>query len=102
MKNVVVTNNAGMDYGGGAAIKFSSNVLITGGTFAGNISNRGGGLWLDTTQGTIEGVTITGNAAIQDGGGVNASSSMFTLKKDLIFGNTATTGPDYTGGITFM
>jgi fibronectin-binding autotransporter adhesin len=98
IKNAVVADNIGAVVGGGMAICQSIHVLISGGLVTGNFAQDGGGILLDNADGTIQGVTITGNAASQTGGGVDGLGLIAVLlNHDTIFGNSAVTGPDVSG-----
>ena len=94
IKNDTISNNVGGGYGGGLAVSISQNVTITGGLITGNIASRGGGVFLYHTKLTVEGVTITGNTALNDGGGMIVFDSTATIQVAKITANTGTTSPD--------
>jgi hypothetical protein len=125
--NNVVRNNTAADTGGGMDLDNDSSV-VRGGEVSGNVASRGGGInmYLGAWNGaTIEDVVITGNRAARgggiqlddnfqpvamrgltiadnvadDGGGLYARATNFTLTRSVFKGNRANNrgGGIYTG-----
>jgi hypothetical protein len=93
VKNAIVTDNRSVDYGGGLDIDVSQTVLVKGGLVAGNVSDKGGGMFLQNAAGSVTGTTITGNAATNEGGGVLQFSSV-NLTLATIIANSAPAAAD--------
>ena len=105
LKTDTITDNLGGGYAGGVNITSSKLVTITGGSITDNFANRGGGLFLYHTTSSVEGVTISGNAALGDGGGVLVFDSDATLQIAKITANSAASSPDVSNvasAITFV
>ena len=92
-------NTAG---GNGGGIVASSNISITGGTIgsngsdiAGNSAQNGGGLFVVSDGSitvTVNGGTITGNTATQNGGGVFTTSTMTLTAGTISYNNAGKDG----------
>ena len=102
IQNVVVSGNVAVD-GGGLAILNTPNFHVTGGAFRGNSAQYGGAIFDLNSTGSISGVTISGNAATRQGGGVfQSGAGMVTLQIAKVHANTAPDGPDVFGTFTFV
>ena len=76
---------------------------VIGGSFTGNSSPKGGGIYIHTSTGSILGVTISGNTATVVGGGVcQAGVGTVTLQIAKVIANSAPLGPDVYGTFTFV
>ena len=80
-------------YGGSGLELTLQNLVLTGGFVGG--SNYGGGVYINGSTLTMEGVEINGNDA-DYGGGVYVNSGTFTMKSGTISGNKSTS---YGGGM---
>jgi len=97
----VVGNDA--DSAGGAIILYSSSEysVIENSMISGNRAVDGGGIDCHTTAPTITNCTITGNRAAGEGGGVRfTSGSLPTVMNSLLWGDSASTGPEIWIGTT--
>ena len=102
IQNAVVSGNFAVD-GGGLAILTTPNFHVTGGSFRGNYALAGGAIYVFNSTGSISGVTISGNAATNQGGGVfQSGAGMVTLQIAKVHANTAPDGPDVFGAFTFV
>ena len=107
--NTAVSNNTAFNGGGFYAHDLGS-FTINGGSFTGNAAIDGAGIGIGSTvtgqTGSISGVSITGNAAEDIGGGVFNTGShpaAITLQIAKVIANTAVTDPDVAGpDITFV
>lgn len=95
--------SGGADSIGAGIINFDENLTLDGMTISGNAATGdGGGLWNDGVEGvlTIRNSTISGNTAGDDGGGmyVEDTGGLLTIANTTISGNTATGAG---GGIYF-
>jgi predicted outer membrane repeat protein len=105
IKGVIATaNDVTGGRGGGLAIEGTStvNFQVTGGSFTSNSAVNGGGIYIGSSNGSIRGVTISGNVATSDGGGVEELTSTVTLQIAKVTANTAPVGPDVSGTFTFV
>ena len=75
MNEVEYLGNSAQYTGGGAHIH-GGVVNISNGSFEDNSAREGGGLYLLCNTSYLEGITFTGNTAIQSGGGICNRSSM--------------------------
>ncbi|MHC4738933.1 MAG: right-handed parallel beta-helix repeat-containing protein, partial [Planctomycetota bacterium] len=89
-------NRGGGLYGGvGGAPLTGTTVIINNSTFDGNLSQYGGGIYLDSVELTIgDGSIISDNRATGDGGGMCLVETDFAIDDSIITGNTA----DFGGG----
>jgi hypothetical protein len=96
-------NKADTTDGGGISFAAAAtDVSISAATFATNFAGRnGGGIEIAATFAprtlTLGGITITGNTAIGNGGGINVDAGTLTLSASAIQNNSAAGG----GGIRF-
>jgi len=105
IKGVIATaNNVTDGRGGGLAIEGTSTVSfqVSGGSFTSNSAVNGGGIYIGSSNGSIMGVTVSGNVATSDGGGVEELTSTVTLQIAKVTANTAPVGPDVSGTFTFV
>jgi len=96
----IIMNNTATEDGGGiyiyGAISTTTPPIVSGNTITGNVVSggvyqRGGGLWVNSTNIVIEQNTISGNTAV-DGGGIYLSGDVDNVFRDnIVTGNTATT-----------
>jgi parallel beta-helix repeat protein len=98
-----LTITAGNAEDGGGIVNFDEDLILDGVTISGNTaSNNGGGLWADGFEMdlTIRNSIISGNTAGNDGGGINVdySGGPLLIQDSQITGNTAN---DSGGGIYF-
>jgi hypothetical protein len=83
-----VLSNTVDDSGGGIAV--SGPITLTGVTIQGNIAAAdGGGLFNDDDTATLTNVTISGNAAAGNGGGVFNNSGVMTVTNATVTSNEA-------------
>jgi hypothetical protein len=103
IQNTTVANNRGAYYGGGLYFDDGANLVVLNSTFSGNQASQGGdaegsGGAIQITDLTgsalIANSTISGNSAIDNGGGINLESGSLTLEQATISGNTAGAGGD--------
>jgi hypothetical protein len=73
---VKFTGNFADSVGGGLEIVSAANFHVRGGSFADNGAREGGGIFLFNASGSIRGVTISGNSATEQGGGVLNGGAM--------------------------
>jgi hypothetical protein len=97
LENVEIRNSKGAN--GGAVFDAGgfmnlTNVSITGNTATGD----GGGLWLDLSQDNLTNVTLSGNHADGNGGGINHNIGPAALQNVTVASNTA----GGTGGGIFL
>jgi CSLREA domain-containing protein len=89
----------------GGAIAVGGMVEIANVTISGNQANLGGGLYVfSDARATANNLTIAGNNAASQGGGVLAESSAFigippTITNSILAGNSARTDPDCSGPV---
>ena len=99
-----ISNNYSVDYGGGIIAIGYGSVELRGGTISGNTSDAvGGAIWSNKSVTIFEGVSITGNKAV-DGGGICTYNTSLTINGGNITNNTVTTGNGggvYLNGGTF-
>lgn len=106
--NSKVTGNiARTENGGGLYFTGTPSFHISGGTITGNSAVDGGGIYAYNSTGSILGVTISGNAASAEGGGVLHSGvdggiGTVTLQIAKVIGNSAPTDPNTSGPFTFV
>jgi len=95
--NTIMGNIAG-DNGGGIYVQIFwaqlDNNIITG-----NMAENGGGIWLegsgDAAYPIVNNSTISGNRAVDMGGGICCRSYLFAwIENSILWGNTAPTGPE--------
>ncbi|MEQ1644609.1 MAG: choice-of-anchor Q domain-containing protein, partial [Pyrinomonadaceae bacterium] len=96
--NSTISGNSAVLFGGGLYGAFT----VTNSTIHGNsTSNAGAGFSVSTGQTlTINNSTIAGNTASGQGGGVQNSGGTVNSSSSIFAGNTATTGPDFSGTLT--
>lgn len=108
LDNVTLADNttgANPGNGGGMHISGAGNASITGGTVSGNTAAReGGGLWNSAGLMTVDGTTVSENAANGDaaddgGGGLFNSTGRMELSDVTVIGNTATGMAGSGGGV---
>jgi hypothetical protein len=103
LKNVTVSGNVAGGNGGGVIIGNTADFHISGGSFTNNQAANGGGIELVASAGSIVGTTISGNDAAGTGGGIyQTGAGTVTVQAAKVFGNTATTDPDFFGIFTFV
>ena len=102
IQSVVVSGNFASSQGGGLMIGNTPNFHVTGGAFRGNSAKYGGAIFVFDSTGSISGVTISGNAATVQGGGVFQSAGAVTLQIGKVHANTAPDGADVFGTFTFV
>jgi hypothetical protein len=90
----------------GGAIYVTGSATVTNSTIAHNSSSYGGGIWV-TGQGTltVTDSTISGNYAVDAGGGVGVeeySAATISTRNTIIAGNTAFHGADVSGFVTSL
>ena len=91
-------NLAGVD--GGAVAAVATMVDIADSEFVNNAAVRGGGLLLDGASGGVQGVTLSGNRADSEGGGLAViGGSALLLSRLTVWSNEAATRG---GGISFV
>ncbi|HCU25833.1 MAG TPA: hypothetical protein DF383_12515, partial [Deltaproteobacteria bacterium] len=92
IENCTFTGNKalGGDFGDGAAIYVSMGATLKNVSVVGNeASNDGGGLYVEvTTPTTINNLTIAGNKAAKNGGGIFLKSGTLNFSNSIIAGNT--------------
>ncbi len=95
---VVSGNNSGPDAGGGLRT-FAGQVDVVDSTFVGNQASQGGAIWIegnDESILTLRNTTISGNSAIDSGGGIVTAFGSTTIINSTITDNRADS--DGTGG----
>ncbi|RPH02766.1 MAG: DUF1565 domain-containing protein, partial [bacterium TMED46] len=109
VNNVTVRNNTALMMGGGINV-YSANVNMTDVEIHDNIClgttyngfsdvGHGGGLFLNETWGTYDGMNIHDNEASMNGGGVwSSEGSAWTMSNSIVKGNVA---PYFGGGFGF-
>ena len=109
VNNVIVRNNTALMMGGGINV-YSANVNMTDVEIHDNIClgttyngfpdvGHGGGLFLNETWGTYDGMNIHDNEASMNGGGVwSSEGSAWTMSNSIVKGNVA---PYFGGGFGF-
>jgi len=107
LKNVTATNNVALNSGGAfASVILGGSFSITGGSMKGNIAKNGGAIDVTVGGGTISGAVISGNIATGKGGGLYAGNAVtaadLTVQIAKVTGNTAPTGPDVSGPMTYV
>jgi hypothetical protein len=107
LKNVTATDNVALNFGGAfASALLGGSFSITGGSMKGNIAKDGGAIGVLTGGGSITGAIISGNIATAKGGGLYASGLVtaadLTVQIAKVTGNTAPTGPDVSGPMTYI
>lgn len=91
-----------VDRGGGAVLNYQGNLTIQGSTISGNAANQGGGgiynYFSDTVA--IQDSTISGNSASRGGGIADYFGTVMTVQNSMVSGNTANRvgGGIYTDG----
>ena len=104
-KSVVATGNFAGNNGGGMEIENTPVFHVSGGSFTGNDSNEGGGIMAYNSTGSILNVTISGNVAKTEGGGVyngGFAPGAVTLQVAKVTGNGAPAHPDVAGPFTYV
>lgn len=81
--------NTAVEQGGGLHSSGTSNVTITGGTVSANSANIGGGLYFDLGTMIVDAVTVSGNTAAINAGGIANVGDLTIRNGSLISGNTA-------------
>ena len=95
--NNVFIHNRGL-YGGGIVLNYSG-AIIRNNIIAQNTGGQefgGSGIWMLENAPfpkIIENNTIIGNRSLQQGGGIRIEATTATLRNNLIWGNSAPTGP---------
>ena len=97
--NNVIDHNQGR-YGAGLVFNFSG-AIIKNNIIANNSGGEdfgGGGIWAYGSDGLsrpriVENNTIVNNTSTTVGGGIRAWSAAMTIRNSILWGNTATTGP---------
>jgi hypothetical protein len=91
-------------YGGGLAVVFTPTFRVGGSSFANNWATQdGGGIDVENSGGSVLGTRVGGNAAYALGGGVaHFGSGTIVLQAGPVRWNTAPTGPDVFGTVTFV
>jgi fibronectin-binding autotransporter adhesin len=105
LSNLTVANNsAGAGFfGGGVLITSTPDFHIAGGAFFDNEAGAGGAIATTFSSGSILGVTVTGNNARVEGGGITQSSGgAVVVQAAKVSGNTSPTGPDFFGTFTYV
>ncbi len=93
LQDVDVIGNFATDYGGGVKCHGSGTVTVTGGRFADNGSQYGGGLALDDCDASFDGTVFEGNFALGgDGGGIYAYLAEISLIDTSFTGGDANAG----------
>lgn len=88
-----ICNNEATQYGGGVFVTGGAKATFTGGTVTGNKAAQGGGVGLYKQTFEVGEVTISGNTATTEGGGLwVASGAEATLNGTTISGNSAVNG----------
>ncbi len=102
--NGIISGNTATSDGGGIVAAYGSTLILTNGQIIGNTGGNGGGLWLASNVTLGSNVSITGNTAAGNGGGVYvygggntpyAAATSFILSNGTINDNEAA----YGGGI---
>ncbi len=62
--------------------------------FSGNLASEGGGVYLNSSGYQLNSCSVTGNSATNKYGGTYAG----TIKNSIVYGNSATNSPNYSGG----
>ena len=92
-----ITGNEATEYGGAVFITGGAQATFTGGEISGNKAGSGGGIALYKAAFAVGAVTITGNEATKEGGGLwAASGANVTLNGTSISNNTAPSGAGVT------
>ena len=88
---------------GGAIWQGAGTATITGSTLSGNIAiESGGGIMMNGGTMTLAASTLSGNTATSLGGGIRISAGgTMVANYALVAGNTAPSGPDIEGAVTF-
>jgi predicted outer membrane repeat protein len=87
--------NVASDSGGGLYCTASPGALVTNTLFAGNRAALGGGLYV-TSSTTFTNCTFASNAATT-GGGIYQAQYQGTLTNSILWGNSATSGAQFSG-----
>jgi predicted outer membrane repeat protein len=88
-------------YGSGGAIYgFVGTMTISNSTFHGNEAYLEGGAMSSNRSLTVDSSTIVGNSAGNGGGIHSVGAGSRELKNTIVYGNTASTGPDISGPVT--
>ncbi len=96
LTDAVFTGNAASAEGGGAYLDNNGSVTFSDSQVTGNHAHAGAGIENAAARVTLRNLTITGNEADADGGGIESNGSgNFTIIDTTISGNTAENG----GGI---
>jgi parallel beta-helix repeat protein len=104
LNNCTISGNRATNDGGGIYI-FGASLAMTNCTITANTASRGAGLHLHdifySPNATIWGCTISGNgsAGVTTNGGGIYNQATVTLGNTILAGNTASTNPDYRGGV---
>lgn len=102
--STVTANSAG---GHGGGIHFANATLSPGtprllnSTVSGNAASTGGGVFVADGTVTAQLTTVADNLALAGGGVGTASDAVLHVDQALIAGNTASTGPDCDGSVSF-
>ena len=95
LENVLVKNNSAKGSGAGIYLKFS-NCLMTGGSVKDNTGNHGGGIYVKDSPSSgefiLNSVSIEGNAAVQNGGGVYSKNSFLDVEECVFDSNGSNRG----------
>ncbi|MBS1794665.1 MAG: CSLREA domain-containing protein [Acidobacteria bacterium] len=91
-----VSGNAAAGIGGGIANGGVPSVAnVTDSTISGNSGSSGGGIFTNGAV-TVRGSTITGNYAVNEGGGIsNFTAEQVSVSQTIIADNSAPTAPDF-------
>jgi len=95
--NCTFLNNSSTKYLGGGIYNWLSSPTITNCAFSGNSARLyGGGIYnFESSSPTITNCTFSGNSASNDGGGIfNNDNSSPTITNCILWGDTATDGPE--------
>ena len=94
MSNSTFRSNTADNDGGGIYHNYPHNATVSNSTFSGNsVGNAGGGIWNYYGTLTVSNSTFSGNSASNSGGGIGSMGAM-TLARNLLSGNTGTSGAE--------
>lgn len=89
-------NSAGGNFGGGGLFIRNGGPLIIGSAFLNNTSdNNGGGIYSNMSSPEIQNCTITGNVAVDRGGGIiHNQVGVIVVTNSILWGNSDSGGSD--------
>jgi hypothetical protein len=97
LSDVTFSGNAATNNGGGMINGDGCDLLLENAIFSGNSANSGGGI-LNLGDASLINVTMSGNSALNVGGGIWNYTDTLSLTNTILWGNTAPQGPQlYTG-----